>query len=192
MTSHPSLLLLIGLPGSGKSTLARHLIAKDQRRQLISTDTIRCQLFGDEAIQGSWLLIWQEVKRQFQQAVIYSQSVPTAIYDATNVQQRHRLEVISLARSSGFTRITGLWVDTPIGLCLERNQQRDRQVPEDIILQMYRQLCDAPPSLAEGLNLIHRLSEERIKVGTEIAIAQAARTELNPIQPFDKLWSELI
>ncbi len=159
---------------------------------MISTDDIRCQLFGDEAIQGSWSLIWQEVQRQFQQAVIHSQSAPTAIYDATNVQQRHRLEVIALARSSGFTRITGLWVDTPIGLCLARNQQRDRQVPEEIILQMYRQLCDIPPSLADGLDLIHRLSGERIKVGTEIAIAQAARTEFNPIQPSDKLWSELI
>jgi len=43
-----------------RQPLAQQLLAEDPRRQLISTDAIRSQLFGDEAIQGPWLLfIWR-------------------------------------------------------------------------------------------------------------------------------------
>ncbi|MBE9036505.1 AAA family ATPase [aff. Roholtiella sp. LEGE 12411] len=147
------LFLLIGLPGSGKSTLAKQLMAKCPQMQLISTDVIRGQLFGSQAIQGSWLLIWREIQWQFQQAIAADS---TAIYDATNAQRRHRRELITLAQDVGFTHITGIWVDTPVWLCLTRNKRRSRQVPEEIILRMYRQLRDAPPSLEEGINsLIH-------------------------------------
>ncbi|WP_198014999.1 AAA family ATPase [Mastigocladopsis repens] len=146
------LLLLIGLPGSGKSTLARQLLAECPWMQLISTDAIRGQMFGNEGLQGPWLLIWREIQRQFQQAVATG---GTTIYDATNAQRRHRREIITIARELGFTHMTGVWVRTPVWLCLARNKRRERKVPEDVILRMYRQLRDAPPSLEEGLdNLI--------------------------------------
>ena len=148
-----SLILLIGLPGSGKSTLARQLLVADPKLKLISTDRIRERLFGEEIIQGEWLVVWREVQRQFQQAVIQISrgEICAAIYDATNTQRRHRREVVTYARTAGFKQILGLWVDTPVWLCLARNQRRDRQVPEAVILRMHRQLRDAPPSLSEGL-----------------------------------------
>ncbi|MCW5314503.1 AAA family ATPase [Nostoc sp. KVJ3] len=157
LTPNSSLLLLIGLPGSGKSTFAKQLLAEYPQMSLISTDAIRGKLFGSEALQGPWLLIWQEVERQFQQAI---STENTAIFDATNAQRRHRREVIALARELGFAQITGIWVDTPVWLCLARNKKRSRQVPEEIILRMHRQLRDAPPSLKEGLNGLIRLSEK--------------------------------
>ncbi|MEA5575614.1 AAA family ATPase [Anabaena sp. UHCC 0451] len=143
------LLLLIGLPGSGKSTLAKQLLTECPQMRLISTDAIRGQLFGSEATQGSWLLIWQEIERQFQQAT--SISIPT-IFDATNAQRKQRREMVELARHIGFTHITGLWLKTPVWLCLARNKQRNRHVPEEVILRMHRQLRDAPPSLDDGLD----------------------------------------
>jgi predicted kinase len=149
--------LLIGLPGSGKSTLAKQLLAECPQMSLISTDAIRGQLFGSQALQGPWLLIWQEVEQQFQQAI---STENTAIFDATNAQRHNRREVIALARDLGFTQITGIWVDTPVWLCLARNKKRSRQVPEEIILRMHRQLRDAPPSLEEGLDKLIRLSEK--------------------------------
>ncbi|WP_413175314.1 AAA family ATPase [Anabaena azotica] len=145
------LLLLIGLPGSGKSTLAKQLLTDSPQMQLISTDAIRGQIFGSQAIQGSWLLIWREIGRQFQQATTVG---ICTIFDATNAQRRNRREIIELAREIGFTHITGLWIKTPVWLCLARNKKRDRQVPEDVILRMHRQLRDAPPSLEEGLDEI--------------------------------------
>jgi predicted kinase len=141
--------VLIGLPGSGKSTLAQQLMAQSPQMQLISTDAIRGQIFGSEATQGPWPLIWREIEWQFKQAVAVNQ---TTIFDATNAQRRQRREIIALARKVGFTHITGLWVRTPVWLCLARNQRRQRQVPQEIILRMYRQIRDAPPSLEEGID----------------------------------------
>lgn len=153
----PSLILLIGLPGSGKSTLAQQLLADKPPSLLISTDAIRKQLFGNESIQGAWFLIWRQVQYQFQQAVTISQKTATpAIYDATNAQRRHRRAAIATARATGFTQITGLWLDPPVWLCLARNKKRDRSVPEEVILRMHRQLRGATPSVTEGLDcLIH-------------------------------------
>ncbi len=147
------LILLIGLPASGKSSLARSLAEKGDRA-IISTDTIRQDLFGDEAIQGPWLQVRTEVERRMRNAVsqIHKHSYAAAIYDATNAKRSYRKEAIYLARSVGFTFIAGVWVDTPLEVCLHRNQQRDRQVPDEIILQMDRQLHDAPPSFADGLD----------------------------------------
>jgi predicted kinase len=140
---------MIGLPGSGKSFLAQQLLRLYPHYHLISTDAIRAQLFGDESIQGPWLGIQAQIQRQLQQAV--TQGVG-AIYDATNAQRHHRRDLIQLARESGFNPILGIWIQTTLQQCLQRNQQRFRQVPPEIILKMHRQLCDAPPSLRDGLD----------------------------------------
>lgn len=148
------LVLLIGLPGSGKSTLVRSLCSRYPGLVAISTDGIREQLFGHEAIQGPWGLIWQELEGQLRRAVgdIRQQRAIAALYDATNVERRQRREAINLGRSVGFTWIVGVWLDTPLDVCLVRNQQRDRQVPEAIIERMQRKLMGAPPTLADGLD----------------------------------------
>ena len=149
------LIVLIGLPGSGKSSFASWLVAECPRIKVISTDAIRAQLFGSEAVQGSWLLVWHQVEQQMQQAV--EQSVD-AIYDATNAVRSHRVEAIASSRTRGFTHITGVWLDTPVQLCLERNHRRDRTVPEEVIWRMHSSLRDAPPSLQDGLDRLIRYS----------------------------------
>ncbi|XDE63036.1 AAA family ATPase [Arthrospira platensis BEA 1257B] len=74
------------------------------------------------------------------------------IYDATNVQRRRRRDLIAQVRGFGFQSVVGLWVNTPLEVCLARNERRSRQVPEGVILQMYRQLTDAPPTLSDGFD----------------------------------------
>ncbi|MGD1714864.1 AAA family ATPase [Dapis sp. BLCC M172] len=149
------LIILIGLPASGKSTLAKKILTRYPQCQLVSTDAIRAQLFGDEAIQGPWLQVWQQVQQQFHEAV---SQTSLAIYDATNAQRGGRKEVINLARETGFSHITGIWLDKSLELCLQRNKQRKRQVPEEVIIKMYRQLTDAPPSCKEGLDELKRIT----------------------------------
>lgn len=146
------LILLVGLPGSGKSSLATVLLQHCPQRRLIATDMIRSQLFGDAAMQGHWLKIWREVGRQFQQTTqqILIGQASEAIYDATNAVRRDRRRAIVLARACGFTTIIAVWLNTPLAVCLERNRQRDRHVPEAVILGMHRRLMGAPPSLIDG------------------------------------------
>jgi predicted kinase len=170
----PCLILLIGLPGSGKSYLATQLADQIQQAcrdrpivfPIISTDAIRAELFGNAAEQGSWSLIQPEVQRQLRQAVtaIRAGRSPTAIYDATNVRRCYRRAAIAAVRASGFQHIIGIWLDTPLPLCLQRNCQRDRQVPESVIRRMHRQLRGAPPHLNDGF-------DQLIKFGSEIPLS---------------------
>lgn len=140
---------MIGLPGSGKSFFAHKLSVNHPRYKLISTDTIRAQLFGDEAIQGPWLRVWSQVLQQFHRA---EEVAADAIYDATNTQRSRRKDVITVAREIGFHPIFAVWVNVPLEICLQRNQNRPRQVPEEIIFKMHRQLTDVPPSLEEPID----------------------------------------
>ncbi len=162
------LIVLIGLPGSGKSTIAAKLLAASPCHYVISTDAIRAQLFGDAAIQGPWMRVWREVEQQFWRTVpqIVTGSIAGVVYDATNVVRKQRREAIALARRAGFTHLTGLWLNPPLEVCLERNYRRDRQVPIDIVLKMQRCLVGAPPALGEGFD---RLIEVK---------GQMARTKL--------------
>lgn len=103
--------------------------------------------------------MFAEVGREFRQSVYQIQQgeVSEAIYDATNAVRKQRRQAIALARISGFTHITGLWLNTPLYLCLKRNQERDRQVPDAVIERMYRRLYAAPPSEPEGLDWVIEL-----------------------------------
>jgi predicted kinase len=46
---------------------------------LISSDAIRAQLFGADGVQASWLLVWHQVQKQWQQAVEQSDAILYAI-----------------------------------------------------------------------------------------------------------------
>lgn len=151
--------MLIGLPGSGKSTWARHFNQVGDPLHLIATDSIRAELFGNEATQGPWIQVWDRVLQQFRQCVSQTQQgyLAGAIYDATNTQRRGRRKVITIAREIGFTHISAIWFDVPIALCLIRNQRRSRQVPTDVIHSMARSLAGAPPHCDEGFDAVYRL-----------------------------------
>ena len=155
------LILLIGLPGSGKSTLAQYLRAFLSPCRLISTDAIRAHLFGDEAVQGPWLRVQPEIQCQLQAAamLVAQGKLQGAIYDATHAIRQHRREAVVLARQAGFSSIIGFWLDPPLDCCLDRNQQRDRRVPETVIRRMYHQLCSAPPTLADGFDCLIRKTD---------------------------------
>lgn len=154
-----SLWLLIGLPGSGKSTWAQQFNRSVPSLVIISTDQIRAQLFGHATTQGPWLQVWHAVTGQLQATVEQAQqgAITGAIYDATNVQRQGRRTVIQAARAAGVTRLSAVWLDVPIALCLQRNEQRSRQVPTDVIETMARQLAGAPPHCDEGFDALYRL-----------------------------------
>ncbi|MGG6294644.1 AAA family ATPase [Leptolyngbya sp. AN02str] len=153
----PELVVMIGLPGSGKSTLAQQL-AGATGWPIVSTDAIRAQKFGDEAIQGAWPVIWREVQRQLAEAVQTHQSV---IYDATNVVRRERRRILRRGRELGFVTVTGLWLDVPLQVCLQRNGDRPRQVPEAVIARMHRRLVGAPPNVLDGCDRLIRCVDSR-------------------------------
>jgi predicted kinase len=143
--------LLIGPPGAGKSTLARQWITHNPDFQLISTDQIRKHLYGNAAIQGIWLEIEAVVLDQISQTIAQHKPV---IYDATNCNRIDRVTFLQNVALFPQAHWVAVQVQTPVSLCKERNRQRDRQVPEDVIDTMAYQLQTEPPTQTEGFRRI--------------------------------------
>lgn len=146
--------ILIGCPSSGKSSLATTIQENYPDYQIVSTDKIREQLFGDETIQGNWSEIEPEVFRQIQDHITAGYPV---IYDATNAKRPRRMRLLQhLSQYQGVNWL-GWYFTTPLGTCLQWNQNRERQVPEEVIKRMSASLKKFPPITAEGFATVYSL-----------------------------------
>ncbi|MES2436507.1 MAG: AAA family ATPase [Patescibacteria group bacterium] len=78
-------------------------------------------------------------------------SESTIIFDGVFVNPKERERAITIAHSTGLP-IEGVWLNTPLEICLERNAQRtdDRKVREDHVTMMYENLQKNKPRLEEG------------------------------------------
>jgi len=137
---------LIGLPASGKSTFAQQLNQQIPNSLIVSTDTIRGRLFGDEMTQGNWNRVEDTVLEEVRLAINYEQIV---IYDATNVQIAWRNSFLDKVRDLNSEWIAW-WIKTPASVCRNWNKYRSRQVPNHIISTYYGYLLESPPIVEEG------------------------------------------
>jgi len=149
-----TIVVLIGIPGSGKSSLARFLLAQWRSCCYISSDAIRAQLYGDAQIQGDWLMIEAQILWQANRAAQLGDRspIPAALYDATNCHPENRAVMIAHLRKCGFTKILGVWLNLPLAICLQRNQERDRRVSPAVISAMHQMLQQSPPRRTEGFD----------------------------------------
>ncbi len=150
------LVLMVGVPGSGKSTLAERLIAKGYA--CLNADSIREELLGDASNQEQNDRIFEVF---FQRLDEHLKAEKDIVVDNINTNPRHREQIINRARAAGYTDIQ-LWiVDVPLEVCLERNRQRSRNVPEDIVAKMHATL-NGPgrPKKHEGRVVIVRPGKE--------------------------------
>jgi predicted kinase len=145
---------LIGPPGSGKSTLATQLAKLDPTTQIVSTDRIRRELFGDESIQGDWSLIEQKVLAQIWEALSAEQPV---IYDATNAKREWRMSLLRQVANEKVQWIAW-YLKTPREICKLWNKQRNRQVPEKVIEELFQTLQEEPPLTFEGFVVINSVT----------------------------------
>lgn len=165
---------LIGLPASGKSTFARKLQEMIPNSTIVSTDTARKKLFGDESIQGDWANeVEPEVLEQIKNAIASNKPV---IYDATNVRRDWRMGMLMKIEEKvkEINAPQVYWVawhlQTPVDVCKEWNQQRDRRVPNEVIEEYAKFLQLEPPSLEEGFKDIYRLSLATSIIQTAISV----------------------
>ena len=124
--------MMIGLPASGKSTLAEQ-ISKSEDAEIVSSDNIRKELYGDENIQGDN----NKVFRILQERIINGlKNNKNMIYDATNISYKTRMAFLQRLNKLDVEKIA-VMVATPYEETLIRNSQRERKVPEEVIKRMY-------------------------------------------------------
>lgn len=150
------LVLMVGVPGSGKTTVAERLVKKGYHS--MNADSIREELLGDANDQSQNEKVFETFFKRFEE---HLQAEHDIVVDNINTNPRHREEIIAKARKQGYSDIQ-LWIlDVPLETCLERNRQRQRTVPEDIVSKMHATL-NGPgrPKKHEGKIVIVRPGKE--------------------------------
>jgi predicted kinase len=138
------IVILVGLPGSGKSTYLERLGVSG-----LSSDAIRRLLADDETDQTVNHRVFQTVRYLLRQRMAAGR--PVTYIDATNLTPEERRPYIQIGRRFG-CEIEALFFDVPLDVCMLRNAQRRRVVPEEAMLMLAGKL--QAPSLEEGFQRI--------------------------------------
>ncbi|MGB9104222.1 MAG: ATP-binding protein, partial [Terriglobales bacterium] len=135
-----AVVLSIGLPGSGKSSWFK-------RRGVtpLSSDLLRKLLFDDTTEQRYQDLVFGTLRSLLRARLVAR--MPWNYVDATNLSPRERHGWIKMAREFGYD-VHAVFFDVPLHVCMERNQRRQRIVPEDVMQRMAAKL--RPPTFDEG------------------------------------------
>ena len=139
--------VMVGLPASGKSTYAREL-AINTDAYLLSSDKIRKELYGDESIQGNPKEVFSVLFNRMTEQLGQGRDV---VVDATNINRHDRLTAIKLAKDFG-ERIRAVVMETPIAVCVRRNDARERKVPDYVFDKMIARYEE--PTLSEGFDVV--------------------------------------
>lgn len=138
------LICMCGVAGSGKSTKAKEL-ARHYGCKIVSTDAIRKELFGDEAIQKDPYKVFQIA---YERVAKYLESDGRVIFDAMNLRKRDRKKILKVAREHD-KGIAVIYAATcSLEDVLRQNKLRKRQVPEEVITSQF--LRYEMPTLEEG------------------------------------------
>lgn len=164
-----TLYVLVGLPGSGKSTWAK----MQEEAIWLSSDAIRAELYGSEEVQDNPSKVFNLM---FKRTVEALNSGKDVIYDATNTSRKRRTALIRdiKNKTNGVTCCAVVFA-TPIETCIERNNARDRKVPEEVIYKMYKSFN--VPFYSEGFSVILLIKEKPIKNILEEKLIAAKKIE---------------
>ena len=150
------LIVPCGLPGSGKSAFIKDLGLPPGR--IFSPDAVIGRNGRYDWSPEHLAQAWRAEYRRFGRALQLIQGLPDHIvlaWDATFISSISRSPIINMATGAGM-RVDGLFFNTPLDLCLERNAKRspDRRVPPEKIQHWYEALEE--PRLHEGYDtLVH-------------------------------------
>lgn len=139
-------IMLVGLPGSGKST---YVEKKKDSYNVFSSDALRLEMFGDETSQDHNAEVFDELHKRIYESLKNHKS---CIYDATNLSRKRRRNFLKTISNFDYVVKYAFVFATDIEVCLAHNKSRDRVVPEDVILNMYKKITI--PRIEEGFDLI--------------------------------------
>jgi predicted kinase len=128
--------ILIGAPGSGKTSQTKK-ISEAENVVVVEYDDIRAQLWGSAEIQGPWAEIQDRIEDCIADAAEAGRSV---CLDGTHYLSEFRKEAVVLLQSYGYQEIEAIVMDSSLEVCLKRNSERSRRVPEYVIKEMHAKL----------------------------------------------------
>lgn len=126
--------MLCGIPGCGKSTWAEN--NKDKLNAVVhSSDNVRIELLNDVNDQSKNEEVFKILHQRIKDDLRAGKNV---IYDATSLNRRRRIHFLNNElKGIEYEKVCVLFA-TPWEQCLARNFARERQVPEEAMIRMYK------------------------------------------------------
>lgn len=150
------LVVMVGPAGCGKTSWAKSL----NGFEVVSSDAIRAEIFGDENAQFDPKRVFGEAYNRARGFLDEGKSV---VFDATNCRPMYRKNVLyELGAHAGY--VVGIVYKGSLEICLSRNLQRDRKVPEKVIKGMFYGLSKEPPTIGEGFDALVKLDDASKKL----------------------------
>lgn len=137
----PALVVLVAPAGSGKTTFAaRHFDPSD----ILSSDTYRAQVSGDEADQRATRAAFGRLHRELERRLAEGR---LTVVDATNVERAARRGLLVRSRAAGVPAIA-IVIDLPPAVVLARNAARSGRVVDEPVVRRHlarmRSTIDGP------------------------------------------------
>lgn len=135
---------------------------------VVSSDAIRKELYGSEEDQSHNQEVFNEVFKRTRAALADDLHV---IVDSTNLSRKRRIAFLKQFKDCE-KRATVFAI--PVEVCCERNNSRERTVPQYVMDRMYRSF--EPPHWVEGFNSISIISYDSL-VRIDDVLAENARCD---------------
>ena len=164
--------MLVALPGAGKSTYAKNILKEDSSVIIVSSDAIRKELYGSEEDQSHNQEVFNEVFKRTRAALANDLHV---IVDSTNLSRKRRIAFLKQFNNCE-KRATVFAI--PFEICCERNNSRERTVPQYAMDRMYRSF--EPPHWAEGFDKINIITFDNLVSIDDILMENAKCEHDNP------------
>jgi predicted kinase len=157
-----NLTVLSGLPASGKTTKAKEIMKKTGNTVRLNRDSLREMMHFSKWSPTNEKTIVQTEKDMAFDLLVEGHNV---IIDDTNLSEDHKITWEEIAEKTD-SKFTFLELDTPMDVCIERNDKREDKVPSHVIQQFALRygkieqpefgwvLCDLDGTLC---NIEHRL-----------------------------------
>ena len=172
--------ILIGLPGSGKSAYAKEKELEEDNVVVVSSDSIRKEILGDVNDQSQNDKVFSVLLKKCLEGVRDNKRV---IVDATNLNRKRRINFINEFPMG--TKIIATVFAIPFSICCERNNNRERTVPLEIMERMYRTFT--PPTREEGYSDIALVMEDEIPKEDRIESIEAINMKTPHDNPYHSL-----
>jgi predicted kinase len=152
-----TLIVMCGVPGCGKSTFAKQFAKTHKDVKIVSRDAIR---FSMVKSNEEYFKHEKEVLKRFYGDIDAALKVyEYVIADATHLSRSSRNALFRHVNTKGIF-VVGLWIETPLSTCLERNAGRSgrERVPNKVIKEAFKR--KASPAKEERFDEMYFISTQ--------------------------------